>query len=39
MNSYGLNNAYILTENDEEEIKIENKEINVIPVWKWLLKN
>ena len=33
----GCNKLSILTFNEEKELKIEGKTINVIPTWKWLL--
>ena len=38
MNTYSLKQGLILTENDENNIKINNKEITILPVWKWLLQ-
>ena len=38
MNKFKLNEGLLLTNSQEEEIKIENKEIKVVPVWKWLLE-
>jgi predicted AAA+ superfamily ATPase len=38
MNTYNLKQGLILTENDEDNIKIDNKEITILPVWKWLLR-
>lgn len=37
MNYFRINNASILTYNQEEIQKIENKKIRIIPVWKWML--
>ncbi len=34
-----LNRGYIITFDQEEEIEMEGKKINIIPAWKWLLKN
>ncbi len=39
MKTYGLKKGYILTEDDEYEMNIENFSIMVKPVWKWLLEN
>jgi len=37
MNKYKLDNGLILTFEQEDKIKISNKEIVIMPVWKWLL--
>lgn len=37
MRTYNLQEGLILTENEEEAIKIEQFQIQVIPIWKWLL--
>ncbi|MCI1720975.1 MAG: ATP-binding protein [Bacteroidales bacterium] len=34
----GCKNLTIVTNDDEEIIKINNLDINVVPAWKWLLK-
>ncbi|MDP2925607.1 MAG: DUF4143 domain-containing protein [Nanoarchaeota archaeon] len=39
LKEFKLKQGLILTYNQEDEFKIENKIIKVIPVWKWLLKN
>lgn len=33
----GVNDLYVLTENEERQEKINGVKINVIPLWKWLL--
>ena len=38
LNYFELNQGTIITSNQEEKIKIDNKTINVIPIWKWLIK-
>jgi predicted AAA+ superfamily ATPase len=38
MEVYGLDKGLIITEMEEENITIDNKEITVVPAWKWLLK-
>lgn len=38
MNFFKLKIGYILTYDQEDELKIDNKIIKVIPVWKWLLE-
>ena len=35
----GISKAYLLNTENEDTIKINEKEIQVIPVWKWLLTN
>lgn len=37
MDKFKLNKGLILTNSQEEEIKIEGKKIKVTPVWKWIL--
>ena len=37
MNKFKLKEAVILTHEQEQELKIKNKSIKVLPVWKWLL--
>lgn len=37
MNEYGLSEGIILTEDENEEFKYENKKIKVLPVWYWAL--
>ena len=37
MNKFKLREAVILTHEQEEEFKVKNKKIKVLPVWKWLL--
>jgi len=37
MNKFGLKKGIILTENQDEKIKKDGFEIDIIPVWKWLL--
>jgi predicted AAA+ superfamily ATPase len=39
MEKYKFSNGLILTSDDEEEIKMEDKIISVKPIWKWLLEN
>ena len=38
MEKYKLKTGFILTENQEEERRIGNKRIHIVPVWKWLLE-
>lgn len=37
MDAYGLKEGIILTEDENEEFKHENKKIKVLPVWYWAL--
>lgn len=37
MKKFNLKEGLIITENQEEERKIEGKTIKIIPAWKWLL--
>jgi len=39
MDELKLKDGFILTYNEEDEIRINKKTINVIPVYKWLLKS
>jgi predicted AAA+ superfamily ATPase len=39
MEKYKLASGLILTSDDEDEIKMQNKIITVKPIWKWLLEN
>jgi len=39
MNHVGLKTGRILTYDQEEERKVEDKTIHITPVWKWLLEN
>ena len=36
---FRCNNLLILTNNYEEDLKVQGKKIKIIPVWKWLLKS
>lgn len=38
MNFFKLTTGYILTYDQEDELKIDNKTIKIKPVWKWLLE-
>ncbi len=38
MEEFDLENALILTYNQEDEITVDNKKIYIKPVWRWLLK-
>ena len=37
MDTHGLKKGTIITEDKDDKISIEGKEINIIPIWKWLL--
>ncbi|MDP3103658.1 MAG: ATP-binding protein, partial [Candidatus Methanoperedens sp.] len=37
MEEFNLKSGLIITEDFEDEEKIENKEIIYVPLWKWLL--
>lgn len=39
MNKFKLRTGLILTNDPEEEIKVNSKKILVKPVWKWLLED
>jgi predicted AAA+ superfamily ATPase len=39
MEKFKLKEGLILTFEQDDELKINNKKIKVIPVWKWLLEN
>jgi len=39
MDELKLKNGFILTYNEEDEIKVNKKMINIVPCWKWLLKD
>jgi len=39
LEKFDLTKGLLLTLDQEEEIKIDNKIISVKPVWKWLLEN
>ena len=38
MHDYKLDTGYVLTEDENSELQIENKKILIMPVWKWLLE-
>lgn len=38
MQEFKLKQGMIITENEEDEIKIDNKKIKVVPVYQWLLE-
>lgn len=39
MEEYGLKNGLILTENDADSIKLNDKTIEIKPIWQWCLEN
>ncbi|HKK62383.1 MAG TPA: hypothetical protein VJ951_07480 [Bacteroidales bacterium] len=39
MEIYNLSKGIILTTDEEEELEIDQKVIQIIPVWKWMLEN
>ena len=39
MEKYKFTSGLILTSDDEDEIKMQNKTITVKPIWKWLLED
>lgn len=39
MREFKLNQGLILTYKQDDEFKIDNRTIKVLPVWKWLLEN
>ena len=38
MNAYGLAEGYILTMEEKEELEIDGKQVHVLPMWKWMLR-
>ena len=39
LNEYKLKEGLIVTEDQSEELVIDNKKIFVVPIWQWLLEN
>ncbi len=39
LNFFDINEGKIFTQDQEDEIRIDNKVISITPVWKWLLTN
>jgi predicted AAA+ superfamily ATPase len=37
MISFDLKQGLILTEDEEDQLRIEGRKITVLPIWKWLL--
>jgi predicted AAA+ superfamily ATPase len=38
MEYFKINNSYLITKDIEDIEKIDNKTINIIPLYKWLLE-
>ena len=38
MNKFKLKKGFIITLDEERDIKAEEKKIHILPVWKWLLE-
>ena len=38
MKYFGLKESFLITNDAEEELKIENFKIHIMPLWKWMLK-
>lgn len=36
LDAFNLNSGLILTYNQEDKIDVNRKNINIMPVWKWL---
>jgi len=39
MNAFQLKRGYLLTSEHEEELTLPNKEIIIMPIWKWMITN
>lgn len=39
MNKFNLNAGLIITQEQEDKIKVGRKTINIVPLWKWLLES
>lgn len=39
LNAYNLTEGIVLTDDETEEITIDNKKIHIISIWRWLLKD
>ncbi len=37
MNTYGLDEGLIITENEQDTLEVENFKIKIVPIWTWLL--
>jgi predicted AAA+ superfamily ATPase len=38
METYGLDEGYIITLNDNKDIEIEGKNVHIVSVWKWMME-
>jgi len=38
MDSFGLKKRFIITSDTEEQLRKENKQITIIPFWRWSLE-
>ena len=38
MDSFGLKKGFIITSDTEEHLRKENKQITIIPFWRWSLE-
>lgn len=38
LETYQLNEGTILTEYEEDSLKVDGKKIHIVPIWKWLLQ-
>jgi predicted AAA+ superfamily ATPase len=39
LNTYRIQSGLIITDDTEDEVVYESKEIKIVPAWKWLLEN
>ncbi len=39
LHEHKLNEGLIITEDQSEELRVENKKIVITPIWRWLLEN
>lgn len=39
LKEFKLNEGMILTQDEESVVKVDNKTIKIVPIWKWILKN
>jgi predicted AAA+ superfamily ATPase len=38
MTAYDLPSGIIITSDTEESLRVDDRQIDIVPVWKWLLK-
>ncbi len=38
LTEFKLNNGYLLTYDQQDEIKVDEKLVQILPVWRWLLE-